>query len=493
MNEQHYVACDLGGESGRVIAGRLSEGKLTFEEVHRFPNGPVDREGSLHWDATRIFEELKVGLEKVGDRNLSVASISVDSWGVDYALVGQSGEMLAQPFNYRDSRTDSTFAEALERAGRDLIFSETGIQFMQINTLYQLMAEQKDHPDRLDAAKYFLTIADYFNFRLSGVAKIEASLASTTQLFNPQTKQWSSKIAETLELPERIFPPICSSGTKLGILRPELQTADGFSNTQVIATCSHDTGAAVAAVPTDQSKGWAFLSSGTWSLLGVELEQPLMSDSARELNFTNEAGYGGTTRFLKNITGLWILQESRRSWSEAGQSLTYDEISKLAAQAEPFRSLINPNAVRFLKPDSMPQKIAQFCVESEQPIPETPGQFARCILESLALLYKKNLDALEELTGQKIDRLHIVGGGSNSSLLNKFAADASDRTVIAGPVEATAIGNLLIQSIALGDLNSLDELREVVRNSFEIETFQPNQTTDWLTASDRFSKLEMIK
>jgi rhamnulokinase len=249
----------------------------------------------------------------------------------------------------------------------------------------------------------------------------------------------------------------------------------------------------VAAVPADQSQGWAFLSSGTWSLLGVELDQPLMTDAARELNFTNEAGYGGTTRFLKNIIGLWILQECRRQWSEAGQHLEYDEISQLAEQAEPLRSLINPNDSRFLKPDGMPEKIAQFCRESSQPVPATPGQFARCILESLALLYHKNLDALEELTGQKIETLHIVGGGSNSLLLNQFAANATGRTVIAGPVEATAIGNLLIQAISLGDLKSLAELREVVRNSFEIKTYQPKQTIDWLAASVRFSKLEILK
>lgn len=493
MNQKYYVACDLGGESGRVIAGQLSDGKLTFEEVHRFSNGPVEIEGSLHWDIARIFDELKIGLKKIADQNLNVASVSVDSWGVDYALVDEAGEMMSQPFNYRDSRTDATYPEALEKAGRELIFSETGIQFMQINTLYQLIAETKNQPERVDAAKFFLTIADYLNFRLSGVAKIEESLASTTQLFNPSTKQWSSKLTETFELPERIFPPICPSGTQLGKLRPELQTADGLSQAQVIATCSHDTGAAVAAVPTNQSQGWAYLSSGTWSLLGVELDQPLVNDAARELNFTNEAGYGGTTRFLKNITGLWILQECRRHWSAAGNPLEYDEIGKLAEQAQPLRSLINPNAARFLKPDDMPEKIAQFCRESEQPEPETPGQFARCILESLALLYKKNLDDLEGLTGQKIDTLHIVGGGSNSSLLNEFAANASGRTVIAGPVEATAIGNLLIQSISLGDLSSLAELREVVRNSFEIKTYQPKQSKDWQEASVRFSKLETLK
>jgi len=490
MNDKHYVACDLGAESGRLIAGQICDGKLAFEEIHRFPNGPINVDDSLHWDVTKIFDELKIGLQKVADQNLNVASISVDTWGVDYVLVGDDGEMLGQPFNYRDARTDSIFSAAVEQAGRNLIFAETGIQFMQINTLYQLIAENQNEPERLRSAKFFLTIADYFNYRLSGVPSIEESLASTTQLFNPISKQWSIKLCEVFDLPKHVFPPTCSSGTKLGMLLPELVIAPSFSDTQVIASCSHDTAAAVAAVPAKQSQDWAFLSSGTWSLIGVELDHPLLTDEARELDFTNEAGFGGTTRFLKNIIGLWILQECRREWSEAGEHLDYDDLSQLAEQAEPLRSLINPNDPRFLKPDGMPERIVQFCRETKQPEPETPGQFARCILESLALLYKKKLDALEQLTGRKIETLHIVGGGSNSSLLNKFTANASGRTVVAGPVEATAIGNLLIQAIALGDLNSLAELREVVRNSTELKTFQPRQSIDWHAASVRFSKLE---
>ena len=493
MTEEYYVACDLGAESGRVIVGRLVDGKLQFEEIHRFANRPVSKNGSLHWDANMIFEELKVGLQIIADRDYSVASISVDSWGVDYALVGKDGQMLAEPFNYRDSRTDSVYAKIQDSTKQNIIFPETGIQFMQINTLYQLISEKEQNSDQLSSARCFLTIADFFNYRLSGVAKIEESLASTTQLFNPITRNWSTALTNEFELPETIFPPLCTSGSTLGPLLPELRFSDCFANTKVVATCSHDTGAAVAAIPAVHDQNWAFLSSGTWSLLGVELQQPMITETALDQNFTNEAGYGGTTRFLQNMIGLWILQECRRQWSDEGNHLEYAQITELASEVEPLRSLIDPNADRFLKPGDMPIKIVQFCEETDQPIPETPGQFARCILESLALLYSRNLKLIEQMTGLQIDTLHIVGGGSNNKLLNQFTADATARSVIAGPVEATAIGNLLIQAISLGDLESLAQLRDVVRNSFEIETYNPNPSGSWQDVGKRFSLLDIKK
>ena len=493
MIEKYYIACDLGAESGRVILGCLDDGKLTMEEIHRFSNG-VEKVGeTLRWNVIGILAELKRGLAMVADRKLPVASLSVDSWGVDYVLLDKDQKQQSKPYNYRDPRTDKTFAPAVESAGRELIFSETGIQFMAINTLYQLIAECETNPDGINAASAFLNIADYFNFCFSDVARSEASLASTTQLFNPKTQSWSKELIKTFKLPAHVFPEICASGTKLGQLNAGSQSETGLPAVDVIATCSHDTGAAVAAVPAEDGSDWAYLSSGTWSLIGVELPGPLINETVREQNFTNEAGLGGTTRFLKNIVGLWILQESRRQWALDGQQLEYEEITRLAEEAEPFRSLIYPNAERFLRPDDMPSKIAAFCDETDQPRPETPGQFARCILESLTLLYGDVLDRIEQLTDRKIRTLHIVGGGTNNSLLNQFAANATGRTALAGPVEATAIGNLLIQAMALGDLKSHEELRDVVRRSFPIKTYSPEDSLAWQQAGQRFETLKESK
>jgi rhamnulokinase len=347
----------------------------------------------------------------------------------------------------------------------------------------------EENPDVLDIADQFLNIADYLNYLFSGVARNEVSTASTTQMYNPVTGGWSKALIETFGLPSRLFPKIVPSGTRLGPLQPELCAETGLAGVEVVASCSHDTGAAVAAVPADSGDDWAYLSSGTWSLIGVELPSPIIHASARELNFTNEAGYGGTTRFLKNIVGLWLLQESRRAWAFAGRTLEYAEIMALAEQAEPFRSIIDPNDERFVRPEHMPAAIAGYCRGTGQPEPETPGQFARCILESLALQYRHTLTDLEQLTGRRITRLHIVGGGSQSALLNQFAADATGRTVLAGPVEATATGNVLIQSIALGHLHSLAELRAVTKNSFTIQQFEPKPGDGWENAIVRFETL----
>ena len=488
MTEKYYVACDLGAESGRVILGSIAEGKVQLEEVHRFPTGAIKIHGSLRWNILRIVEELMAGLRKVAARNLSVASLSVDSWGVDYAFFNDRQPLLGLPYQYRDARNEKTFSLALDQVGREKIFAETGIQLLTINTLYQLIADVQDNSDLLEIADQFLLIADYVNYLFSGIAAAEVSLASTSQLYNPVSGQWSDHLISEFGIPKKLFPRVVPSGTVLGPLTPEMSAETGLRGIDVIATCSHDTGAAVAAVPA-QGDQWAYLSSGTWSLIGVELPSAIVSDAACQHNFTNEAGFGGTTRFLKNIVGLWLLQESRRAWLRQGQDLDYAEINRLAQQAEPFRSLINPNDPRFLSPDSMPAEIAASCRESGQPEPETPGQFARCILESLALLYNETLDTVEELTDRKISTLHIVGGGSQSALLNQLAASATGRTVLAGPVEATAVGNVLIQAIALGDLDSLSAMRDLVRDSFAIETYQPENADAWQQAQQRFAAL----
>jgi rhamnulokinase len=485
----HYIACDLGAESGRVMLGTLADGVLTLEEIHRFPNITIRLGGSLRWDILRTFDELKKGLSKVASRGISPASLSVDSWGVDYVWSGLGQDMLAPAYIYRDPRTDATFAKALASVGREKIFAETGIQFMSLNTLYQLIADMETSPELARRADGFLCIADYLNFLFSGVRRAEESLASTTQIYNPVKKRWSSDLISAFGFPKSAFPEIVPSGTVLGPLSVAVAEETGLRGSRVVATCSHDTGAAVAAVPAAEGDDWAYLSSGTWSLIGVELPAPLINDATREANFTNEIGFGGTTRFLKNIVGLWILQECRREWERRGEVCDYAALNLLASEAAPLRTLIDPDDERFLKPGDMPAKVAAFASETGQPVPATPGEFTRAILESLALLYRITLENLETLTGRRIARLHIVGGGSQSALLNQFAADATGLPVFAGPVEATATGNILIQAIAAGHLASLADLRQTVRASFPIAEFQPSGSPAWRDAFDRLTKI----
>jgi rhamnulokinase len=492
VNPNHYIACDLGAESGRVMLGRLEDGRLELEELHRFPSAAVAVLGSLRWDVLRIFEELKTGLRLLAQRKLPIGSLSVDSWGVDYVLINPVHPVLWPPFHYRDSRTEETYDKVRADVGEELIFAETGIQFMSINTIYHLASDLEKSRPLLELAECFLTIGDYFNYLFSGVPRVDESNASTTQLYDPRTHAWSGVLIERCGFPAKIFPKIVAPGTILGPLSSEVRAETGLGELQVVATCSHDTGAAVAAVPADDDENWAYLSSGTWSLLGVELPAPLINERVRELNFTNEAGYGGTTRFLKNIVGLWLLQECRREWLKQGRQLDYATLIGEAERAEPFRSLIDPRAVRFIKPGNMPERIVHFCLEAGQPAPETPGQFVRCILESLALLYRVTLEEIEQVTGRTVRRLHIVGGGSRNVLLNEFAANATKRQVIAGPVEATAIGNVLIQAIALGHVKSLMAVRRMVRDSFVLQTFEPRSTEDWEAAYRRFLGVNVV-
>ncbi|MBI3851239.1 MAG: rhamnulokinase [Verrucomicrobia bacterium] len=478
----HHLACDLGAESGRLMLGTLAKGKLALEELHRFPNTPIKAGESLHWNIPRLFDELKVGLKKAAARKLPIASISCDAWGVDYLLFAADGSLMSPTFHYRDPRNPRVVDKVHWLVSWETIFEETGIQFMAFNTLYQLAAET---PERLARADRLLLIGDGINFMLSGVAKTDESMASTTQLYNPRTKTWSKKLIQALGLPEKIFTPIVPSGTRLGPLKREVVGETGLATMEVIASCSHDTGAAVAAVPAADSN-WAYISSGTWSLMGVELAKPIINDRCRELNFTNEVGYGRTIRLLKNIIGLWLVQECRREWAEAGHEFDYADLAALAASAPRFVSLINPADARFIGPGDMPAKIAAFCRETAQPVPTSHGAFIRCALESLALLYRRTLNQLEELVCRKIERLHIVGGGSKNELLNQFTANAVQIPVLAGPVEATAAGNVLVQAIALGELPSLTVARQVVRDSFPMTMVQPQDKMGWETAYQRF-------
>lgn len=487
MSSTHYLACDLGAESGRVILGTLNEGHLTLQEIHRFPSAFLYLEGAWRWNVIAIFEELKTGIQKAVAKQPGITSLSVDSWGVDYVYFRSGEPLLGLPYHYRDTRTDLPYTGTLA-SDAELIFAETGIQFMSLNTLYQFLDDLTHREFILAGADKFLNIADYLNYLFSGVPRAEQSLASTTQIYNPVSGGWSKKLIAHYGFREPLFPEIVPSGTVLGPVRKELKIDP---NIAVVASCSHDTAASVAAVPVVEAGAgddWAYLSSGTWSLLGVELDQPLINSAVRRANFTNEVGLGNTIRFLKNIVGLWIVQESRRNWKLLGQDFSYDDITREATAAEPLPSLIYPNDDRFLRPGEMLAKVQDFCRETHQPVPESVGQIARTIYESLALLYATTLDQLEELTGRKIRTLHIVGGGGQSALLNQFTANATGRTVVAGPVEATAIGNVLVQAMATGAVQSHAELRKIVAASFPLQTFQPEPSAAWQEARMRFQK-----
>ena len=470
----HYLSLDLGADSGRVILGTLADGKISLEEIHRFSNKGIAINGSIRWDVIRIFDELKIGLKKAAERKLPITSISTDSWGVDYVLLKGREPMLTAPYQYRDSRTDESVERVREIVPDEQLFSASGISLLSINTLYQLFEDARTRPEILDAAERFLNIGDYFNWLFSGVPAAEASLASTSQLYDPRSKTWTLEIADALKIPRKIFPKIVSSGTPLGKILPEIAQETGLSpETRVVASCSHDTGAAVAAMPAEPGANWAFLSCGTWSLIGIESPTPFINGEIRAANYTNEVGFGDSVRLLKNIVGMWIQQETMRAWKSLGHDFSAQELDRMA-EAEPARrSIIDPEDPRFLKPNDMPQKIADYCRETNQPVPENFGQTIRCILESLALTYRKHLDGISALTGKKIDTLHVVGGGSRSRLFMQMIADATGRKVVAGPVEGTSCGNVLIQAVAAGELSGIDEIRAVVRNSFDVKTYVP--------------------
>ncbi|MEX2190556.1 MAG: rhamnulokinase family protein, partial [Bacteroidota bacterium] len=438
-----------------------------------FPNGPISVEGTFRWDIERLFTEIKHGLAFVAREGLAVSSVSCDSWGVDYVLL--AGATPSVPYHYRDHRTHHAYDRAFPLVSSQQIFEETGIQFMPINTLYQLHDDLINRPETLAKSETMLTIADYFNYRLSGVAKMEVSLASTTQLYNPRERSWSSELISKFGFPSHIFPEVVPSGTILGELLPAVSQETGLRECRIVAGLSHDTGAAVAAVPSE-GLSWAYLSSGTWSLLGVETASPVITPRSLSYNFTNEIGFGGSIRLLKNIPGMWILQGCRRSWARRGKEYSYETLAAMAEKSTSTGTIIDPMDERFANPDDMLVELEGFCSETNQRIPASPGETVRCVLESLAGSYQQKLDQVEELIERRVETLHIVGGGSRNRMLNQLAADAVGRTVKAGPVECSAIGNIIIQAIALGDIPSLTAARNVVRNSFNVETYTPAMT-----------------
>jgi rhamnulokinase len=494
MSSQHnFLAFDLGAESGRVVLGQFDGERLRLSEVHRFPNGPVRLPDGLHWDVLRLWTEIKRGLAlAVQKHGADLTSVGLDTWGVDFGLLDRDGALVSNPYHYRDSRTDGMIEEAFRRVPRTEIFEQTGIQFMQLNSLYQLLAMVVGRLPALDIAETFLTMPDLFNYWLTGRKVCEFSIATTTQCYDPRKGDWATSLLERLGIPTHIFPDIVPPGAVLGQLLPavaeeacpEPSRRVGVSDLPVIAPACHDTGCAVAAVPAEGAD-FAYISSGTWSLMGAELLEPIINEQSLVLDFTNEGGVGGTFRFLKNIAGLWLVQECRRTWARQGEELSYDELTQMAAQATPLQSVVDPDYPDFLKPGDMPVRIRGFCEMTDQPVPQSKGAVVRCALESLALKYRWVLERLEEILGHRLEPIHIVGGGTQNHLLNQFAADATGRQVVTGPIEATAAGNVITQMMALGHIASLEEGRQVVRNSFDVISYEPGGGSEWDEAYGR--------
>lgn len=478
-----YLAFDFGAESGRAILAHLHSGVLTTQEIRRFKNEPVEYGGSLHWDVARLWWEVQEALS--GVEEMQLGGIGVDAWGVDYALLGEKGEMLQNPYHYRDARTAGVMREVFRKVSKEEIYWATGIQFMPINTLYQLFAAARQTPFLLKAARKLITIPDLFHYWLTGNAVCEFSNATTTQLVNPLTRTWARGLIDRLELPTHFWSEIVEPGTFLGKLLPGIARNSALADTPVIAPAAHDTGSAVAAI--SAREGTAFLSSGTWSLVGTEVDQPVITPEALRLNFTNEGGVGGTTRLLKNVMGLWMLQCCRQAWSaQKGHRYEHSELMELAAQQESFCCLVDPDHESFLRPGNMPAAIDQFCIRTHQPAPKSPAGYTRAILESLAFKYRLVLASLEKLTGRRVEQIRVIGGGAKNRLLNQLTADATGRTVFAGPAEATALGNVAMQILATGAVSTLKEVRGIVERSYPAEVFEPLDTENWNRQAERF-------
>jgi rhamnulokinase len=492
MDTRVYLAIDLGAESGRVTAGLWNGQTIRLEELHRFPNGPVAFADSLRWDILRLWAEIQNGLGLAAKKyGKSIVSVGADTWGVDFVLLSRRNEILGQPYHYRDARTRGGLERAFRKVPRSQIFAQTGLQFMELNTLYQLLAVKRNTPELLEGADCLLLMPDFVHFSLCGSRVVEFTNGTTTQCLNPLKRTWATGLLRKFGLPTRIFPKVVPPGTKLGKLRASVAETTGLAGIQVVAPPTHDTASAVAAVPTANTgqANWAYLSSGTWSLMGVEVKEASLSPRTLDLNLTNEGGLDGTYRLLKNIMGLWLLQGLKRAFDARGKSYDHGELSALARQARPLQSFVDPDDARFLNPPDMVQAIQDHCRETQQAVPQTEGDLARCVIESLALKYSVVLGWLEELTGEAVDVIHIVGGGSKNALLNQMTADACQRPVVTGPGEATAMGNLLVQVRTSGELRSLTEMREVVRRSSEVQRFAPGNGAGWSEAVGRFVAL----
>lgn len=488
MSAHHFLAFDLGAESGRTILGKLEADKIITRELARFPNSPIQVLGHLHWNIFNLFEEVKKGIKTcLEEANMHPESLAVDTWGVDFGLIAGDGSILGLPFAYRDARTKGAMEEFFERVAREKIYQWTGIQFMPFNTLFQLYAMVRDKSPLLEHAAGLLFMPDLLAYLLTGEKASEFSMASTSQLLDPRRGAWNQDLLASLGIPPGIMQDVLSPGTVIGTLSPAVSKEIGLEETLVIATASHDTAAAIAAIPASGAN-WAYISSGTWSLMGIEASRPIINKKALESNFTNEGGVSGTIRFLKNITGLWLLQQCRKEWMKK-TSINYESLTRSAEEAPPFKVFIDPDWPGFLNPPSMPQAIRQFCLKTRQTLPLTIPEVSRCILESLALKYRFTLNELRQLTDTPIERIYVIGGGSQNQLLCQLTADATGLPVVAGPAEATATGNIMVQALALGYVKSLEDIRKIIGNSVELKTYEPTGAKEWDLAFERFQSI----
>ena len=490
----NFLAVDLGAASGRILLGQWDGERIGLNELHRFPNGPVTIQDHQHWDVLRLWTEIKAGIARYAQQNSShLLGIGVDTWGVDYALLDSQGNLVGNPYHYRDSRTDGMMESAFQKMPREHIFKQTGNQLIQFNTLFQLFSMVQKNDPQLEMAQTLLMMPDLFHYWLTGRKVTEFTIATTTQMYDIRRRCWATQVLTELEIPASLAPPVVAPGTMLGQLPQELiEETDLRQPANVITPAGHDTSNAIAAIPGLDHKS-VYISSGTWSLMGVEISEPIINDQTLALNFTNEGGVDNKINLLKILTGLWLLQESRRQWRRRGSDYTWQELLALGEQAEPFQSLVDPDAPDFLNPTDMLEAIDSFCRRTGQPEPGGVGAVVRCCLESLALNYRKILEDLESLMGRQLDTIRIVGGGSQNGLLSQFTADACQRLVIAGPVEATALGNILLQVIATDHLPDIAAGRQVLAASIEQQEFEPGRAEDWQEAYGRFKKLKNHK
>jgi rhamnulokinase len=485
MTIRSFLAFDLGASSGRAILGTIANNRLSLTEIHRFENQMVELNGSYFWNIFSLFGELKTGLKKcIQDFGVQPESIGVDTWGVDIALIDRNGMIVGLPYAYRDLRTNNAMEEVFKVVPKKELYLMTGIQLMQFNTLFQLHAYKRDQSPLLEITKDILFMPDALCYLFSGIKKNEFSIASTSQFLRPGKREYENKLFEAIGVDINLMQDIVFPGTILGPIKADVQKETGSTAIPVVAVAAHDTASAIASVPAT-GRNWAYISSGTWSLMGIESDHPLISEKIQKLNFTNEGGVEGTTRFLKNIMGLWLLQECRRTWSST-ENYSWPQMVDMSLNAEPFKCLIDPDAREFLNPGDMPAAIAEFCKKTGQPIPENHGEVIRTIFESLAFKYRYTLEAIRSVSTIAIEKIHIIGGGANNELLCQYAANATNLTVYAGPTEATAIGNIMMQAKALGAVESLDAIRKMVSESFATTVFNPEDASKWQLHYQRF-------
>ena len=484
-NPAHFLAFDLGAESGRAVLGTLDGRRLSVHEVRRFPNTPLALSGHIHWNVYALFDEMKTAMrEGAAATGARPESVGVDTWGVDFGLLARDGNLLGLPFCYRDHRNIGAMEEYFKLVPRPALYEATGIQFMPFNTLFQIYAMVREKSPLLDAAADLLFMPDLFNYLLTGKKMAEFTVATTSQILDPRTKAWIPGLFQAMGLSKKLLQNIIEPGTILGPLTEEVARETGFFGVPVVATAGHDTAAAVAAVPAE-GRNWAYISSGTWSLVGVEENAPIISAKSLESNFTNEGGVDGTIRFLKNVAGLWLVQGCRKAWAKDGL-LSYEELVQAAADARAFTAFIDPDNRDFLNPPDMPEALTAYCRKTGQKVPESRAAVVRSLFESLALKYRTVIDQLRLVLGHPIEKIHIIGGGSRNELLCQFTADATGLPVVAGPAEATAVGNILVQAMAMGRVSSLAEMRAIIRESFELRTYEPADTAAWDAAYARF-------